>query len=86
MSGVTVYNRMVMPGIYEGMLEEYRALVEDVTLWDVAVQRQVEIRGRDAFALTQYLCTATSPGWPQGSAATRSSATTRAGSSTIRCC
>ncbi len=57
MSGVTVYNRMVMPGIYEGMLEEYRALVEDVTLWDVAVQRQVEIRGRDAFALTQYLCT-----------------------------
>ena len=57
MSGVTVYNRMVMPGIYEGMLEEYRALVEDVTLWDVAVQRQVEIRGCDAFALTQYLCT-----------------------------
>ncbi len=57
MSGVTVYNHMVMPGIYEGMLEEYRALVEDVTLWDVAVERQVEIRGPDAFALAQYLCT-----------------------------
>ena len=57
MSGVTVYNHMVMPGVYDGMLEEYRALVEDVTLWDVAVQRQVEMRGSDAFALTQYLCT-----------------------------
>ena len=57
MSGVTVYNHMVMPGAYDGMLEEYRALVEDVTLWDVSVQRQVEMRGPDALALTQYLCT-----------------------------
>ena len=57
MSGVTVYNHMVMPGVYEGMLEEYRALLEDVTLWDVAVERQVEILGPDALALTQYLCT-----------------------------
>lgn len=56
-TGVTVYNHMILPAEYSGALEEYRALVEGVTIWDVAGQRQVEIEGPDALRLTQYLCT-----------------------------
>ena len=33
-------------------VEEYWALVNDVTLWDVSVERIVEITGRDASAFT----------------------------------
>ncbi len=57
MTGVTVYNHMILPAAYSGGLEEYRALVEGVTIWDVAGERQVEIEGPDALRLTQYLCT-----------------------------
>ena len=32
---VTVYNHMVMPGSFGDPDEEYRALVERVSLWDV---------------------------------------------------
>ena len=40
-----------------GIADEYEALVNAVTIWDVASERQVEIEGPDALALTQYLCT-----------------------------
>ena len=53
----TVYNHMYMPTVYKSPEEDYRSLVNDVTLWDVAVERQVEIKGADAAKLTQLLVT-----------------------------
>ena len=51
----TVYNHMYMPTMYDGPEAEFRSLVNDVTLWDVSCQRQVEISGPDAFELIQLL-------------------------------
>ncbi|MFP4626465.1 MAG: aminomethyl transferase family protein [Natronomonas sp.] len=58
----TVYNRIYHPrGMLKpeegGMLEEYDALVNHVTLWDVAVERQIRVKGPDAEALTDYVIT-----------------------------
>ena len=51
----TVYNHMFMPTAYTDPVSEYWSLVNNVTLWDVACQRQVEISGPDAFELIQLL-------------------------------
>jgi glycine cleavage system aminomethyltransferase T len=48
-------NHMYQPGSYADPVEEYWKLVTDVTLWDVATERQVEITGPDAFAFTDLL-------------------------------
>ena len=53
----TVYNHMYMPTIYADALEDYRAIIDGVTLWDVAGERQVEITGTDAAAFTQWITT-----------------------------
>jgi aminomethyltransferase len=53
--GYTVYNHMYLPIGYEDLEREYWRLVNDVTIWDVSVERQVEITGRDAFAFTNLL-------------------------------
>lgn len=51
----TVYNHMYMPLYYEDPVSDYWNLLEHVTVWDVACQRQMEITGPDAFRLSQYL-------------------------------
>ena len=51
----TVYNHMLFPICFGDLEEEYWHLVNHVTLWDVAVERQVEITGPDAFAFTNML-------------------------------
>jgi glycine cleavage system aminomethyltransferase T len=51
----TIYNHTFMPTSYTDPLSEYWSLVNDVTLWDVACQRQVEISGPDAIKLIQLL-------------------------------
>ena len=51
----TVYNHMLFPVCFDDLEAEYRHLLEHVTLWDVAVERQVEITGPDAFAFTNML-------------------------------
>ena len=51
----TVYNHMLFPIRFAGFEDEYWSLVRDVTLWDVSVERQVEITGPDAFAFTNML-------------------------------
>jgi len=51
----TVYNHMLFPIGYSDLEEEYWHLVHHVTLWDVSVERQVEITGPDAFAFTNLL-------------------------------
>jgi aminomethyltransferase len=53
--GYTVYNHMLFPINYDDLEAEYWALVNDVTLWDVSVERQVEITGPDAFRFTNLL-------------------------------
>jgi glycine cleavage system aminomethyltransferase T len=50
-----LYNHMLIPTLYDDDEAEYRHLLEHVTLWDVAVERQVEITGPDAAAFTQLL-------------------------------
>ena len=54
-SGFTVYNRMYMPTFYKSFVEDYWSLVNDVTLWDVAGERQVEITGHDAEKFVEFI-------------------------------
>jgi len=51
----TVYNHMLFPVRFADFEEEYWHLINDVTLWDVSVERQVEITGPDAFMLADRL-------------------------------
>src|SRR5690606_32453418 len=51
----SVYNRTYHPRHYGDPLGEYWALRNEVTLWDVGVERQLEISGPDAFEFTNLL-------------------------------
>jgi len=51
----TIYNHTYLPASYGDNVRDYWSLVNDVTLWDVACQRQVEISGPDAFEFIQFL-------------------------------
>jgi glycine cleavage system T protein len=53
--GYTVYNHTLFPIRYADLEAEYWHLLNHVTLWDVAVERQVEITGPDAFRFTNML-------------------------------
>lgn len=58
--GVTsfsVYNHMYMPTGYGDPSAEYDRLINGVAMWDVAVERQVSLKGRDAEKLARYLTT-----------------------------
>jgi aminomethyltransferase len=52
----TTYNHMLMPTSFGHPEEEYWRLLNGVSQWDVAVERQVELRGPDAGRLAQILC------------------------------
>ena len=43
-----VYNHMLLPAYFDDPIVEYWALLNDVTVWDVAVERTVQIAGKDA--------------------------------------
>jgi glycine cleavage system aminomethyltransferase T len=51
----SVYNHTYHPRHYGDPVDEYWALLNGVTLWDVGVERQVEISGPDAFDFTNML-------------------------------
>lgn len=53
--GYTVYNHMLLPTVFRSVEEDYRHLKEAVQVWDVACERQVELRGPDAGRLMQML-------------------------------
>ena len=53
--GYTVYNHMLLPICYDELEAEYWKLLKDVTLWDVAVERNVEIAGPDALRFAELL-------------------------------
>ncbi|MDM5147582.1 aminomethyl transferase family protein [Candidatus Persebacteraceae bacterium Df01] len=49
----SVYNRIYHPRAYikpedGGLMEEYKYLTEHVTMWNVAVERQIQVKGPDA--------------------------------------
>jgi glycine cleavage system aminomethyltransferase T len=50
-----IYNHMLIPGFYDDPIAEYWHLLNAVTLWDVAVERIVEITGPDAAAFTNSI-------------------------------
>lgn len=51
----SVYNHTYHPRHYRDPVDEYWQLVNGVTLWDVGVERQLEISGPDAFDFTNML-------------------------------
>ena len=52
----TVYNHMLLPTKFEDSLEEaYHHLKNHVQVWDVSVQRQTEINGKDSAKLVQLI-------------------------------
>ena len=53
--GYTVYNHMYFPIRFDSFDSEYRALLNDVTVWDVAVERCLEISGPDGFRFAQLM-------------------------------
>ena len=54
-TGFMPYNQMLMPTGYGDPEAEYWRLIEGVSQWDVAGQRQVQITGPDATRLAQIL-------------------------------
>jgi aminomethyltransferase len=53
--GFTVYNHMYFPIRYDTFEAEFDSLLNDVTLWDVSVERCLEIGGPDGPAFAQLL-------------------------------
>jgi aminomethyltransferase len=53
--GFTVYNHMYFPIRFDTFEAEFDALLTGVTLWDVAVERCLEISGPDGFRFAQLL-------------------------------
>ena len=51
----TIYNHMLLPTVFKSVQEDYRHLKTAVQVWDVACERQVEIRGPQAAELVQML-------------------------------
>src|SRR4051812_45490866 len=50
-----IYNHMYLPGYYDDPDVEYRLLNEGVTMWDVGVERTVEVSGPDADKLIDMI-------------------------------
>ena len=53
--GFTVYNHMYFPIRFDSFEAEFDALLNAVTLWDVSVERCLEISGPDGFTFAQLL-------------------------------
>lgn len=51
----TVYNRMLLPTVFQDIEADYHHLKRHVQVWDVSCERQVEILGPDATRLMQRL-------------------------------
>jgi aminomethyltransferase len=54
-SAYDIYNHMYLPGYYDDPVVEYWALLNDVTLWDVAVERTIQVSGPDADRLIDMI-------------------------------
>jgi aminomethyltransferase len=54
-SAYDIYSHMYLPAYYDDPDVEYWALVNGVTMWDVGVERTVEVSGPDADRLIDYI-------------------------------
>ena len=50
-TGYTVYNHMLLATVFESLQEDYKHLKDYVQIWDVSVERQVQLLGPDAHNL-----------------------------------
>ena len=55
MVAASIYNGMIMPTSYGDPEAEYWRLIDGVSQWDVGVERQVQLKGKDAGRLAQIL-------------------------------
>ncbi len=53
--GYTVYNHMLLPTYFESNEFDYWHLCQDVQVWDVSCERQIELRGADSMRLAQLM-------------------------------
>ncbi len=51
----TVYNHMLLASWFRGLEEDYWHLCQHVQVWDVSCERQVQIKGPDAYHLVQWM-------------------------------
>ncbi len=51
----TVYNHMLLPTVFQDVVSDYHHLKAHVQVWDVSVERQVELVGPDAARLMQMI-------------------------------
>ena len=51
----TIYNHMLLATVFHTLEEDYWHLCENVQIWDVSAERQVEIEGPDAYKLIQLM-------------------------------
>ena len=55
LTAYTVYNHMLLPASFGPLDESYHHLKKDVQVWDVAAERQVELKGKDSAKLMQMM-------------------------------
>ncbi len=55
LTAYTIYNHMLLPASFGNLEKEYLHLKEHVQVWDVAAERQVQIKGKDATKLVQLM-------------------------------
>ena len=53
--GFTVYNHMLLPTVFKDVEADYDHLAQHVQVWDVACERQVQLKGPDAFKLLDMM-------------------------------
>ena len=53
--GYTVYNHMLLPSVFETLEDDYHHLKKYAQIWDVAAERQVQLKGRDAHKLATMI-------------------------------
>ena len=46
---------MLLPPFFDSVESEYEHLKKHVQLWDVTVQRQIEVNGKDSYKLIQLM-------------------------------
>jgi len=51
----TVYNHMYFPIRFDSFEAEFQALLNDVTIWDVSVERCIQVSGPDGFKFAQLM-------------------------------
>ncbi len=51
----TVYNHMLLANNFRGVEQDYWHLRQHVQVWDVSCERQIQLKGPDAYKLTQLM-------------------------------